>query len=313
MTATMIEYSMGGGRGSPVRRHRSNRRVRVALRLIPVTLSMSVAGSGVVFAQDAEDDLGFFFTAELSTVWTAGNSSAFTLGASTTFGNVWERSRITFKAGGVRTESGTTNRIAVGTGQDDFVLEKETVRETTAEAYSARVRYDYDLSERFFLYGAADWLRNTFAGIDSRFLLVGGAGNTWSDGERTRFKTTYGASVTFQDDVIENPLISDTFGGLQLGYDFWWHLTTSTDFESVLILDWNLNNTDDIRFDWTNAIPIAISSKLALKPSLRLLWRNDPALTTVDLVDSGGTEIGTVLAPLEKLDSFFTISLVVTL
>ena len=57
-------------------------------------------------------------------------------------------------------------------------------------------------------------------------------------------------------------------------------------------------------------LPIDISSVLAFKPSLRLLWRNDPALQLVPLFDSpGGTETGAVFAPLNKLDSFFNLSL----
>ena len=82
----------------------------------------------------------------------------------------------------------------------------------------------------------------------------------------------------------------------------------------MLIADWNLDNTDDIRLDLTNALSIAISSALALKPSLQLLWRNDPALTEVALVESDGTPTGeSVRVALEKLDSFFTLALVLKL
>ena len=81
--------------------------------------------------------------------------------------------------------------------------------------------------------------------------------------------------------------------------------------ESEFLTDWNLDNTDDIRVNWYNALPISISSKLELKPALRLLWRNDPSLTEVPLFDGGGTDTGTtVLAPLDELDTIFTLALV---
>ena len=76
----------------------------------------------------------------------------------------------------------------------------------------------------------------------------------------------------------------------------------------------NLQDADDRRADFTNGISLAISSALALQPSLRLLWRNDPALTESDLFTSAGAPTRLeVLVPLQKVDSFFTVALVVTL
>jgi hypothetical protein len=268
-----------------------------------------VAHAGA-FAQDGKE-LGAFFTAELTTVWVAGNSQSASLGFAGTAGYVWPRSTVKLEGGGVQTESSITTRTAIGSSPDAYVLEEETVKRTTAEAYYARGRYDYAVSKAFFFFGGGDWLRNTFAGIDSRFLVAAGAGNAWAEKERLHFKTDYGITYTFQEDVVENPFTKTNFPGARLSYDLWWKVTGSADFTSVLISDFNLDNTDDVRLDFTNALPIAISSKLALKPSLRLLWRNDPALAAVPLVESDGTPTGlSVLVPYDKLDSFFTIALV---
>ncbi|MFQ5890309.1 MAG: DUF481 domain-containing protein [Gemmatimonadota bacterium] len=247
-------------------------------------------------------------------MWTGGNSSSNTLGVGSTLRRTIERSEFRLAGGAIRTESSLTRRMAVGTSADDFVLQEETTTETTAESYYLRGRYDYTINERFFLFGGADWLRNTFAGINSRFLIAAGAGNSWIDNDRWRFRTDYGFTITFQNDVVENPFITTTFPGLRLSYDFRSRLTASTELTSVLITDWNLENTDDLRFDFTNALPIAISSIFTLKPSLRLMWRNDPSLSEVELVAPDGAATGqTVLAPLDKLDSFVTVSLVVEL
>ena len=100
-------------------------------------------------------------------------------------------------------------------------------------------------------------------------------------------------------------------GPKHFGYNLNWYLTSSTTFESTLAANWNLDNTDDIRVDWYNGLPVDISSVLALKPSLRLMWRNEPALQDVPLFDApGGTQNGTVMAPLRKLDSYFSVALV---
>jgi hypothetical protein len=112
---------------------------------------------------------------------------------------------------------------------------------------------------------------------------------------------------------VENPFAKTNFPGVRFAYDFWYNLTSSTDFESIFILDWNLDNTDDIRFDFYNALPIKISEVFTLKPSLQLLWRNEPSLTEIDLQDSQAQKIGTVLVPLKNLDSLFSLTLVVNL
>ncbi len=56
---------------------------------------------------------------------------------------------------------------------------------------------------------------------------------------------------------------------------------------------------------------VQLSKKLALKASLRLLYRNLPPLELIDLFDSGGTMIGQVLVEKDDLDSIFATSLVV--
>ena len=100
------------------------------------------------------------------------------------------------------------------------------------------------------------------------------------------------------------------FPGVRTGYDLRSTLSASTDFESSLVADWNLDNTDDLRLNLVNALSVSINSMLALKPSLKLLSQNDPSSTAVPLF-TGGVDTGnTVLVPLEKLDSIFTLSLV---
>lgn len=278
---------------------------------VAAPLILILAATSSAFAQDDERELGWAFEAELGSLWTGGNQETFTLALDGKLEYTWPVSRFRFRAGGFTTESSLTATTAVGTGQDDFQLFEETSTEKTAETFYSRARYDYNVSERFYLVGGADWLRNTFAGIDSRFLVAAGAGNQWVDSDRVKFETDYALTYTFEQEVVANPFTESSFPGLRLAYDFKWNLTASTNFESTLISDFNLDNTDDIRLDWYNGLPIDISSVLALKPSIRLLWRNDPALQEVPLLDSpGGAQSGTVLTPLQELDSYFNVSLI---
>ena len=261
-------------------------------------------------AQDA--NTGLYFTGELSTVSTFGNSESLTLGVSTTLGHLWENSELKFEGGAVRTESSIKTRTATGTPESFVVIDNKTT-EKTAEAYYLRGRYDRNVSSNFFVFGGADWLRNTFAGIDSRMLLAAGAGNTWIETDKTRFKTDVGFTYTFQDDVFENPLLKMNFPGVRVGYDLRSTLSESTDYESSLVGDWNLDNTDDVRMSLVNALSVSISSMLALKPALKLLWQNTPSSIAVPLLTGGVLADEPVRVPLEKLDSIFTLSVVLKL
>jgi putative salt-induced outer membrane protein YdiY len=224
---------------------------------------------------------------------------------------VWNRAELKLDGGAVRSQSTLTTRTAVGTATDYQVVEEKTT-EKTAENYYGRGRLDYTFSSAFFALGGVDWLRNTFAGIDSRFLIAAGIGNVWADNERVKFETDYSATYTFQSDVVENPFVKTDFPGLRLAYDFFWALSSTAEFTSVLIGDVNLDNTEDIRADFTNALAVDVISHVAFKPSLQLLWRNEPSLTEVPLFDSGGTPTGeTVVTSLQKLDSIFKVALVV--
>lgn len=260
-----------------------------------------------------EPPQGWAYTGELTTVLTRGNSAALTFGLGSTLEYRRGPDFLKLEAGAIRTESTLTTRRAVGSATDfDIITEENTAK--TAESYFARSRYERSVSERLFLFGGADWLRNTFAGIDSRFLLAAGAGNTWTDTDRSRFKTNYAVTYTFQSDVVENPDVATRFGGLRAGWEYWRQVTANSVFESVLVSDLNLNETDDVRLDFTNALTVSMSSALALKPSLQLLWRNLPALTEVELFSPGGAPLGsTVTTPLETTDLVFRLALVVNL
>lgn len=265
-------------------------------------------------AQDEDPALTrWVFQGEFTTVLSQGNSESFTAGLGTVIRRQWENDALRFEFGGIRTESSRITRQAVGT-VDDFVVNVTSDSEKTAESLFARGRYDRTLSERFFTYGGVDWLRNTFAGIESRFLLAAGAGNTWIDEETQRFKTNYAVTYTIQKDVVERADTDQNFPGARLGWEYWNRLTGTSTFDSVLLVDLNLADTEDVRYDLTNSLAVNISEKLALKPSLQFLYRTRPSLASVALFSPGGEDTGeTVVTELEKLDTFFRLALVLTL
>jgi putative salt-induced outer membrane protein YdiY len=283
---------------------------RIVLSGLAALLATGLVNPAV--AQD-EKETGWFFTADFTAVWTGGNSESNTFGTTGTLLRVWPKSSLKLEGGGTQTQSTIRTWTARGT-TDDFVVDENKVTEKTAELYFATGRYDHQVHKRFLLFGGVDWLRNTFSGIDSRFLVAVGAGNTWTDDKKTKFITDYSFTYTFQDEVVNNPLTKNEFPGLRLGYDFWWKVSESTEFTSVFTGDLNLDNTDDIRVDVVFTLPVSISEKLALKPAYRLLWRNDPALTEIPLYTPEGVDTEEkVLTPLDELDTIFTLALVLSI
>lgn len=259
-------------------------------------------------AQDDEPELGWHDVAEITFVLTEGNAKSSTLGGRNLLEHLWANARLSFHAGAIRTESTTTQRTAVGDSQE-FSVAEQSDKEVTAENYFVRSRYDRDITDRFFWFVGGGWDRNTFAGIENRYTGVGGVGNIWFASDISGFRTDYGLTFTSQDNVEG---ATDDFAGLRIGWDYWRQLTDNTRFDSVLLLDENLNEGSDFRTDFINSIAVSMSDNLALKASYQLLFDNEPSGSLIPLVTLVGLDTGTVvLAPLDEVDSIFTLALVI--
>ncbi len=282
--------------------------VRHIASTLGILAGLALASGCAHGAGAQETGMSWSNTAELTFVMAAGNSSSSTFGLKNALVGKTDLRSLKFEGGAIRTESGRTTFVARGTATD-FTVSESTDTEVTAESYYLKGRYDRKVSDRSYLFGGAGWDRNTFAGVANRYSGVAGAGVTWVESETSGFKTDLGVTYTSQDDVVGD---SNSFAGLRLSWDGFRQLTETTKFETVLVLDENLDDTDDFRTDFTNSIAVAISQALALKASLQLLYDNLPSLVSIPLEGTGGTPTGTtVLASLDKLDSVFTLALVV--
>jgi hypothetical protein len=280
-------------------------------KLILGSLLVAVALPEAATAQTPE--LGWSWSAQLTAVWSGGNSESSTFGLGSTLRRIGERNELKLEAGGIRSDASVKTRRAVGTAASHTVEETEESRKT-AESYSVRGRYGRTIGNGFLFFTGADWSRNTFAGVDGRTLLAAGLGRLWAERDDFRFKTDLAATYSFTEDVVENPFVKSSFPGVRFSWDLMRTLTSTTKWESTLIADMNIDETDDVRVDVANAVSVTVSSRVALKPGLQLFWRNQPALTEVNLFTPAGAPTGQgVLVPLEKLDTLFTLALVVTL
>jgi len=263
-------------------------------------------------AQDAGGGVQWENATELSFVATGGNASASTLGVKSALTASGEPSVFKLEVGGIRAETQFTTRSATGTVAD-YTVSETTRSEVSAESYFARSRYDRSLGSAF-VFGGLGWDRNTFAGVQNRYAGVLGLGRAWVEGEAGRLKTDLGATYTIQKDVDPAPGADDTFAGVRLSVDAARTLSAGVEYASVLLVDQNVEDGEDLRADWTNSLSVSLFGALAFKTSLQVLFDNQPALLGVDLFDGSGSPTGsTVLVPGDEVDTVLTVALVITL
>ena len=288
-------------------RHEPESASKVYLAGAATVLAFSLI-AGPAWAQDEERPLGASNATELSWVVASGNSEANTLGFRNLFHYLWEEADLSWESGVVRAESRGGDRFAVGS-EDAFTIVDPDKELDTSRAYS-KLRYVRNLSSSLFWYAGFDSERNRPANVNHRFTPAAGAGNIWSDTAELQLRTGYGLSYTAEDLDVDG---SNRFAGYQLFYALGAALTDTTALESNLTFDGSLEDANDLRFDWLNGVGVAINDHIALKASLRLLLRNQPALEVISLRDGAGSTIGSVVVAKEKLDSTFATSLVINL
>ncbi|MEQ1857334.1 MAG: DUF481 domain-containing protein [Longimicrobiales bacterium] len=271
--------------------------------LLTATVALPVAAQNAGFTWENATELSF--------VNTAGNASSTTFGVKAALTGTGAPNTLKIELGGIRASSTLTTRRATGTAGSFTLTETET-SEPTAASYFARGRYDRAFAGAF-AFGGAGWDRNTFAGIQNRYAVVGGLGRAWIEGESGRFKTDLGATYTIQKDVTPTAGDDDAFFGFRASVEANRRLTATADFASMFIADQNLETTSDFRADWINSIAVSISEGLALKTSVQLLYDADPANLSVPLFDTGGTQTGTVNTSGDEIDSVATLTLVIKL
>ena len=256
-------------------------------------------------AAQEERELGWKNSTELGWVVTSGNSETSNFNVRNLFTYDWEQADLDWEFGYLRATSGD-DRFAVGTPAAFEIVQPDG--DPDNDRLFTNIRYLRNINERFFWYARFEAVRDQPADIDYRYTPSVGAGNTWVDNERMTFLTGYGISYTAESLTLDG---ERSFAGYQLFYNLKTQLSANTTAESNFVFDGSFEEGDDLRFDWFNGAGVAVNDHIALKASVRLVYRNLPALEELDLRTPGGVAIGTVVVPKDKLDAAFTTSLVI--
>lgn len=273
-----------------------------------LTVSLLFFVPSIARPVSAQEETGWEDVAEINYVVAAGNARAATLGFANGLTRRWAVTQFELKFSGVRASSSTITHRVTSAGPPPVVVTDE-VRALTAERYTVSSRVNRKLSEYFFWYAGADWRRNRFAGIRNRYTAAGGFGNTWVDQPGKRFRTEYAATFTRQEDLGDAPVRS--FGGARLSWKLERTLTNNTTFRNELEFNQNLKDFKDYLADMTNSLQVAMSEKLATKLSLQWVFDSQPATAAASDPDGYLGPGEQALVELEKLDTVFTVSLVV--
>lgn len=258
----------------------------------------SVAG---VSAIAEEDERPWKDVAEFSFVNTGGNSESSNFALANKFEYNWTSSSFLFDVGALRAETTTITR----TTSDDVTVDKTELSNVSAESYYVSGKYRRDINEVLYWYAGLGWDRNIFAGINSRYVYSAGAGYKFFDTDGHFLLGELGIDYTDEEQTTG---FSDTFAGARgyLGYAR--PLSETSLFTSDLEVLQSLDDSDDLRARWINALSASLTSKLALKVSHSLFFDNEPALALAAPVVPATTG---VLFPLDETDTILSASLVV--
>ncbi len=249
-------------------------------------------------------------SSEFSFIQTRGNTQSTTFGLANELITEWERTESKLEIGALRTNTTRFKRTAIGTA-DDYRVEEESETRVSAENYHVRFRGDREFSERSSVFGQLGWTRNTFTGIDGRYVLVAGMSTRWVEDEVHELRSSYGLTFTAQDDVVPNPDAANTFIGLQVSGEYEVRLTDNTEFKTTLVVDENGFAPADLRADWVSTLGVSMNDHFGLQAKFQYLFDNRPSLVDVPLTSERGEAAGKVPIPLGKSDRVLTMALVV--
>ena len=259
--------------------------------VVLAVLSWSVA------AQDAEEVARPWSNSlELGAAWTSGNTETNNFNFKNVYQYKFEKGIFSLKAGALRAETTDFTFRAVG---NEVVVEKETRQ--TDEKYSLNLKYEHEVSKKFFWFTGLDWEKNEFAGIKNRTSVSLGVGNVWADSERTKFRTDYGVQYTNEEAVFEPAGFDDSYGSIRVSYKLEQKIGANADFSQDFVASTNFDETSDFRVNLGNKLSTGITKKLALSVGLDFIYDHQPAVVPV----------GNLTHELEELDTVFTTSLVI--
>ena len=240
--------------------------------------------------------------AELGAVMTSGNSEGTNFALSNKFKYTWTNAEFTSDLAALRTES--TTRTITNPPPYGAVVVTDTSA-VTAESYVFAAKYRRNISERFFWYVGAGWYRNTFAGIDARYLAGAGIGYVFVKTPRHLLKGEIGVDGTHEDLVFGD---STDYAALRGTVNYEFKIGEKSKLTEDLNAIENLDTTSAWRANSITAITASMNEWLALKLSYTVIYSNEPPQKLIPATPGPGPD---AIYTFEKTDTILTAALVI--
>ena len=145
---------------------------------------------------------------------------------------------------------------------DALYLRGESEDELTADRLGVNGRDEYKLTDRAYLYGQLQFLRDRFKQIDYLWAPTGGIGYKLINLPATTLSVDGGLGVVWE----KNPNFPvDTSGALALGEKFTHAITAASTFTQSVSALYKTNNFDDALYVVGAALAASISTRTQLK------------------------------------------------
>jgi hypothetical protein len=205
--------------------------------------------------------------------------------------------------------------FAIGTPAN-FTLDSGP-RVTKSEKLFFNSDLERRITERVFWNVAGSVERDIFAGLRHRETGAIGIGYLWQKPDNSSlFRMGVAATYTNQEEVEPDPADPDKpnpFAGVRVTLDGEKRFgdRKQNQFTSNLIVDENVQDTDDLRFNWQNAISVAMNQRLALKLGAQVAYDHQPQFIDIPLFSPSGADLGQVAGRADELDVSVTMSIVI--
>lgn len=155
--------------------------------------------------------------------------------------------------------------------------------EKTAERYATELRADYNFSSQMYGYGIAGWMKDKFAGFDSRYYVGPGVGYKFFTGPKHFLLGEVGVNYT-SDDYTDDT--SDSYAEGRLFGKYEYAFTEKNRFSQSLEFLQDISDSDNYKIRSETAVISALSDYLSLKASYYIHFNNRPVPSTLDDTDT---------------------------
>jgi len=165
---------------------------------------------------------------------------------------------------------------------DGLFLRARTEGDLTANRIGFNVRDQYMLTQRLYVFGQNQFLKDEFKDIDYLVAPTGGLGYKLFDTPQTKLDVDGSVGVVWE----KNPGFDvDTSGAVATGEKLIRALTSNTTLTQAFVGLWKMDDFEDALFTFGVSMAVAMSTHTQIKVEVLDTFKNKPPLATIQKND----------------------------